>query len=579
MLPKRLAVVLGAVAALVLAVPAGARATSWTEIPSGTTSEISAVEYQDATHFWFATKSGEVFTRQADGSFARTLGPTAVPFNDIEFNGSTGFVVGNAGQVFRSTTGGATWTNVNPGGTPIPVSKKAASSTFNDCTGSDPLGDVNAVRFAGPSRVWIFAEGSQVARSTDADLGGVGAWQDANRTAGGDCKLDITYNQGGGDAFFVPSNPDVGYVCTAFFGEVFFTADGLADAAAKKTGDCGNGTLFDRRLAGDPGNPNRMWAVGPGGGNASYLRTTTDGWTSSSALTIANADRRDLGNPYDVDFAGGTVLVAGDTGMVLMSNDGTGFFYVDAGGPLATEGWRAASLASATAGAIGGTGGHLAVTADANAAPDIVAPTGSIGAPDTGVAGRPVTFTAQVADQAGGSGVNAASLGWSTPGLTGQTGPAATFTFPAAGFYTVTLTFADNAGNQASTTKSISIAAPSATRPRPTLGSATTPPLVGKAARRVGKFVVFKVKGRLGRPAGVTRAAGCRGRVNLSVYKGKKRLTTSRTTVTKSCAYTKTVKVRRTKVGRAKRLKLKVAFKGNAALAALSSTYTVKVKK
>jgi hypothetical protein len=378
---------------------------------------------------------------------------------------------------------------VNPAGSPIPVSKKATSSTFNNCTATEPLGDVNAVRFAGSGQVWILGEGSQIARSTGGDLGAPGTWIDANRDTKGTpaadddtCKVPITYNQGGGDAFF--ANANVGYFCTAFFGEVFFTADDLANTAVKKTADCGNGTLFNRRLAGDPGNPNRMWAVAPGDGNASYLRVTTDGWTSSAPLTLAHPEKRELGAPWDVDFAGGTVLVAGDQGMILNSTDGTTFNFVDAGGALATEGWRAAALASPSLAAVGGTGGKLALSGDAN-----------------------------------------------------------------------------------------SLLA------KPTLPPASKPPVSGGGAKRAGKYVVFKVNGRIGVPAGVSKSDACKGRVNLSIYKGKKRLSAARATVKGSCKYRKTVKVKRSKAGAAKKLKLKVAFKGNSVLAPLSSTYNVKVKK
>jgi photosystem II stability/assembly factor-like uncharacterized protein len=469
--------------------PTAASATSWTEVASGTTSEISAIEYQDASHLWFTTKTGEIFTRQTNGSFARTFGPSAIPLNDIEFAGNVGVAVGNAGQVLRSTDAGATWSDVNPASARIPVSKKATSSTFNNCTATEPLGDVNAVRFAGSGQVWLFGEGSQIARSTGGDVGAAGTWSDANRDTKGTpvadddtCKVPITYNQGGGDAFFPTAN--VGYFCTAFFGEVFFTADNLANTAAKKTADCGNGTLFNRRLAGDPSNPNRMWAVAPGGPNASYLRMTTDGWTSSTALTLAHPEKRELGSPYDVDYAGGTVLVAGDQGMILSSTDGTTFNFVDAGGALATEGWRAAALASSTAAAVGGTGGKLALASDAD-----------------------------------------------------------------------------------------SLLA------KPTLPPSSQPPVSGGAAKRSGKYIVFKVNGRIGVPAGVSKTDACKGRVNLSIYKGKKRLSASRATIKSTCKYRKTVKVKRSKAGTAKRLKLKVAFKGNDVLAPLSSTYNVKVKK
>ena len=67
--------------------------------------------------------------------------------------------------------------------------------------------------------------------------------------------------------------------------------------------------------------------------------------------------------------------------------------------------------------------------------------------------------------------------------------------------------------------------------------------------------------------------------MSVSVYKGKKRLVGKTAAVKSNCKYAKTIKVKRSKVGKAKQLKLKVAFKGNAFLAPLSSTYAVNVKR
>src|SRR6478735_6511514 len=131
------------------AAPASA-ASIWTEVPSGTTQNITAIEYQSASRFWFTTAAGAIFKRQTDGSFAQVKTPSGVPLNDIEFSsGQIGFAVGNGGQVLRSTDGGNTWN-------PIPPKfASATDSTFMDCKQTKPLGDVNSVRFAGDNRVWI----------------------------------------------------------------------------------------------------------------------------------------------------------------------------------------------------------------------------------------------------------------------------------------------------------------------------------------------------------------------------------------------------------------------------------------
>src|SRR4051794_30782785 len=76
-----------------------AAAGIWTEIPSGTTQSITAIEYQSPTRFWFTTTAGAIYTRQPDGSFLMTRAPSGAALNDIEFQagGPIGLAVGNGG--------------------------------------------------------------------------------------------------------------------------------------------------------------------------------------------------------------------------------------------------------------------------------------------------------------------------------------------------------------------------------------------------------------------------------------------------------------------------------------------------
>jgi photosystem II stability/assembly factor-like uncharacterized protein len=356
-------------AAALLALPAGAGATTWSQVPSGTTSTITAIEYQSPSRFWFTTANGEIFGKEAGGNFSLQKAATGIPLNDIEFLPSpseVGLAVGNAGQVFRTINGGLSWLAV----TGIPVSKSASESTFPDCSSSAPLGDVNAVRFAGPLTVWIMAEGSQLAFSggtVPVMAGEPGSWSDANRDTDNTCTISDSYAEGFGDAFFVPANPRVGYFCVGSFHEVFFTADNLATDATKRPASCGNGSGDDLRLAGDPADPNRMWAVDAGPYGVSMTARTADGWSSSSPFTLVNIEARSFSEATDVDYSGGTVLVSGGAGMILGSKDGDNFYFTDAAAPLASTRWEAASLAGPDDGAVGGQGGALAVTADASA--------------------------------------------------------------------------------------------------------------------------------------------------------------------------------------------------------------------
>lgn len=358
-----------AIALLVLAVPDAAGATSWTPVPSGTSGTITAVEYQSPTRFWFTTASGEIFGKGAGGDFVKQRPASGVPLNDIEFlppPSEVGLAVGAAGQVLRTVNGGSSWASVSS----IPVSKTASESVFPNCTASAPLGEVNSVRFAGPSTVWLMAEGSQLARSTSGTLTNVGAtgtWVDANRAGDNTCKVDGgIYAEGFGDAFFVPANPNVGYFCMGSFHTAFATTDNLASAATKRE-SCGNGSGDNVRLAGDPVNPSRMWAVSAGPYGASMTARTTDGWGSTRPFDLVNIEAAPFTESTDVAYSGGTVLVSGAGGMILGSVDGSNFFFENAAAPLASTTWEAASLAGPNDGAVGGTGGALAVTADASA--------------------------------------------------------------------------------------------------------------------------------------------------------------------------------------------------------------------
>jgi hypothetical protein len=178
----------------------------------------------------------------------------------------------------------------------------------------------------------------------------------------------------------VPSNPNVGYILEGDFSKVVFTSNNLGSAGAEKAGAAGNAGTPGRVLAGDPENPNRMWSVNAQPYGRSTTAYTFDGWATSASFAIGNPSAREFPDvgPADVDFAGGTVLAAGDAGLILNSTDGATFFHVAADGVLATQRWNAVGLANGTDGAVGGDGGRLALTTSANvlpAVPPVATPT------------------------------------------------------------------------------------------------------------------------------------------------------------------------------------------------------------
>jgi methionine-rich copper-binding protein CopC len=173
-------------------------------------------------------------------------------------------------------------------------------------------------------------------------------------------------------------------------------------------------------------------------------------------MTIVGSPENLKLNLYGVGFAGGTLVAAGDGGEIYTSVDGKNAYLQPAAGAQATTGWRAVGVADATHALVGGSGGALVKSTSANAIPDTTPPTGTIGGPSSVQAGHVATFTASLADEAGGSGVDPASLAWTTPGATGVNGTTtAHFTFTTTGFHTITLTFRDRAGNAASATASV----------------------------------------------------------------------------------------------------------------------------
>lgn len=568
-----------------------ASAGIWTEIPSGASSEITAIEYQSDTRFWFTTASGEIWKRKPDLSgFDRVYGPTGIPFNDIEFQagGNVGLAVGDGGVVLRSPTAGnfGTWTSVNTPANRIPASNEGDGSG-NKCTINTPLGDVHFVRFAGNGRVWVGSGPRQLSTSQTnnaATVGNLGTWKDANRKVP-PVALDncyIAFDGGFGDMFFT-ANPDVFFIASDT-DTVWYSTSNLTSTAAEKPAGAANGFNFDGAIAGDPANPSRLWAVAPAPYGNSTAQYTEDGYGTASWFNVVNESSHpfpDFGT-YDVDFSGGTVLTAGNAGQILHSTNGRDFFWNGADGDLSGHDWRAVALASATQGAVGGISGRLVVTTAASTTPDIVKPTGTIAGPATANAGQPVAFTLNAADE-GGSGLNPASYAWSVTGLPNQGGNPATFTFPSQGSYTVSVTFADNAGNTETASTSISVGAPlpgGGSGPGPTFSF--TGPGNSASAVIVGNRVRIRMRGTIKPPAGVSTSAACTGKVRLKIKKKTKTIAKRKAKLKLKrgkCRFGKTIFIRRSKVGNSTRLRLKVRFPGNSVLRAGQTTKTLVVKK
>jgi hypothetical protein len=110
-----------------------------------------------------------------------------------------------------------------------------------------------------------------------------------------------------------------------------------------------------------------------------------------------------------------------------------------------------------------------------------------------------------------------------------------------------------------------------AAKPKPALaarGSAT----------RLATRVRIRIRGELVAPGGVSDARACRGTVAVSVKRGRVVVLSRTSKVNRNCEFGFTAFVKTSKVKRAKKLAVRIRFKGNAALAAATKTSSVKVR-
>jgi photosystem II stability/assembly factor-like uncharacterized protein len=521
---------------IILALALGAseaRASVWTPVASGTTETITAIEYEGpGGRFIFATGAGHIYYRDSSGSFAQASGPAGgIVFNDIEMHGLFGYAVGNANQVWRTKNNGKDWTQI--------TGLVATSSSSCDNVDTPFSGDLRFVRWADDNTVYMggrqpgFFDAPVVFKSVNAAADpGPPAFTDVNHN-GTSCKIPANPD----DAFFTSANS--GTFTAGTFGEMFRTSDGLASTASEAAADGGNGGPHS--LAGDQANSNRQWDVGSGSpGGASFARTE-DGWANETPFRFKNEEDTQPPTPYDISFAGGTVLVAGNAGEILNSIDGGNFFFQRADGGLQTRDWRAADLASGSQGAVGGIGGSLVISDQLNTVPDVIPPTGHIDGPDMVTAGVPATFTAAVSDT-GGSGIDAGRLAWTTGSGGAAGGPSATFSFAYPGTIGLLLTFRDNAGNLGEARKTIEVVrGPSvgqtAQLPAPRLSAKVKP----RRDRRPP--FKFKVKGKLTLPPGISSAQGCTGNVRAVLRAGGRTVARRSPRLSRRCTFSATLSV------------------------------------
>ena len=113
----------------------------------------------------------------------------------------------------------------------------------------------------------------------------------------------------------------------------------------------------------------------------------------------------------------------------------------------------------------------------------------------------------------------------------------------------------------------------------PDAPTARLPKQAGKAKRISRGRVRITLQGKLSRPPGLSAGVGCRGSILATVRRGKKRIAREKLRLSKSCRFHRVGVLSRKKVRRARKLSVTLRFSGNAALAASTRTYKVKLRK
>jgi photosystem II stability/assembly factor-like uncharacterized protein len=431
------------------AIPATASAGIWTPTASGTTGDIIAVDYQAPDRLWYATASGKIFKNGTE-----QLNAPGATFNDLAMNpsGTRGVAVANAGQLYRFN--GTAWSL-------IPLTNTSYTDA-SPCSGGGPLpktftptGNLTAVSWSNDTTAYVTSADRGVVLKTTND----GAtWSDASRRNDGNCFVDgsssiIT------DVKALPGSDLVWFVDNNF-GARHISSNGLASSSFVQGNSAVNCPGQRPQLALDTDNPNRTVVVDRCDGSLVFGFSTDGGTTYELAPDYINGEGSSLSGLNDVALAGGSALAVGNGGAILIVNNGRDAYFQRADGGDATNDWLAVDKFDANNAAVGGRGGRLLLSSTATTVPDVIAPAGTVTGPATVTAGVPAVFTANVADNAGGSGIDPAGFAWSATGVPAATGNPATLTFPSAGYYSVKVDFKDLAGNTETASISVIVNAP-----------------------------------------------------------------------------------------------------------------------
>jgi len=460
----------------VLASAAGAHAATWTSLPSGTTETINAIDFRSSSQYVYATNLGKLFRNGAQAGGATTGGS---PLNGLALSpdGTIGIAVGTGGKIMRSTDSGATWAALSPV-TSYPNTSCSPGGSGSAATVTENL---TGISWANATTAYITGlptagfQPSPILKTTD----GGATWTDINRSSSGTCVINNTGELS--DVAAIPGSSTVWFIGQDL-GERWVSFDGVATASARPSSSVNFSTGLPH-IAVSTDQQDWLYAVDiVTSGTSLNFASSTDSGSAFLPFTHANGSTI-VPALYSVAAVGQTMLAAGNAGAIYLSNDATTAYNVSATGPLASTNWRDVSMASVSSAAVAGLGGVIAVTANANAIPDLIAPSGTINDPGVTEVRVPQAFTADLADNIGGSGIDPSSITWSATAagastVTGSGNPV-NLSLTIAASWTVRVTFRDLAGNTGTATRVVTVGTPvtpAPTSPPTSLAPTPTPP-------------------------------------------------------------------------------------------------------
>ena len=333
-----------------------AAAGIWTEIPSGRPRRSR----RSSTRATRACGSRRRTARSGSGAptsaVRRVYGPSAIPFNDIEFQagGDIGLAVGDAGKVVRRRTAGRAGRTWRASRRPT---RRRLRQQVHDQRGSD-----TSTSSASPATAGV----DRRRRPPAGDVQPAAAGTSAPRAAG---SMRTAGRAGGRDNCWSRRRTRASPTCSSPRTRTCSTSHGLLRGGRLldeqprhqlQTSRRARQRLHARRpMVGDPATRPAVERV------RRAVRQLDRAVHRGRLPDLPLVQRRERGEPSVPQlrrlrrrFAGARSSAPANAGHTLHVN-GRDFYGTAADGALATQDWRAVGLASATQGVVGGVGGKL----------------------------------------------------------------------------------------------------------------------------------------------------------------------------------------------------------------------------